>query len=333
LKTKFSILTTFLFLFLGIGWWLTFNLVRSNLDHIAETPNQPDIFMTNVTYWKMDPVTGLATHQLTTSKITHHPLDDEYDLTAPEATILSSEKQLWKIQANYGKSKQNQIIIDLSGNVNIQQFSDLIAKNPSLSIATEALTFYPEKQYAETKQPLLITQPNSAVKAVGGNMDFKENILQLSSMVEGQYTPEKKTGETSPQPAMYKANQAKCQEKNNLCIYTGDVKFNQGTSAMDAPNILVYRDNSNIIQKILATGTPAHYQTINDQTKKPLNATAQKIEIFPLQNLMTLTGTAEIDEEQNKFTSDYIKYDIKKQTIMSLPNPNSLTTIFLPPQP
>lgn len=289
--------------------------------------------MTNVIYYKMDQVTGLITHQLTTSKITHHPLDDEYDLTAPEATIISSAKQLWKIQANYGKSKQNQTIIDLSGNVNIQQFIDNVTKNPNLSVTTEALTFYPENHYAETRQPLLITQPGSTVKAVGGKMNFKENILQLFSMVEGQYTPEKKSDETSTQPTMYKANQAKCQEKDNLCIYTGDAKFNQGTSLLEAPNISIYRDKINTIQKIIATGMPAHYQTINDQTKKPLNATAQKIEIFPLQNLMTLTGTAEIDEEQNKFTSDYIKYDIKKQIIMSLPKQNSLTTIFLPPQP
>ena len=133
--------------------------------------------------------------------------------------------------------------------------------------------------------------------------------------------------------AVYTADQAECNQTEHICTYLGNVNFDQGETHLDAPKVLVYRDESNTIQKIVAIGTPARYRSIKENTEKdPINAKANTIELYPVKNLVFLIGAAEIDEKQNKFTSEHIIYDTKQHTISSSASENSLAKIIYNPQ-
>jgi lipopolysaccharide export system protein LptA len=128
------------------------------------------------------------------------------------------------------------------------------------------------------------------------------------------------------------AKMAECQEESLLCIYTGDAKFEQGDSFLNAPKISVYQNNTHRVEKILALGKPAHYHTTLKQNENPVSATANTIEIYPQKKIMILSGKAELQQKQNTFKGEHIEVDIQKKTILSLPAKNSLTTIFIQPE-
>lgn len=139
-------------------------------------------------------------------------------------------------------------------------------------------------------------------------------------------------GSDSTHSAYLSSDKAECRQKDLVCIYSGNVKFDQGSSHMEAPTLFIYRDKEVGIKNMVALGEPAKYHTISEESKAPIDAQAKKIEFDPTKNLMFLTGLAEIDQEQNKFNSEYIKYDVTKQIIFSEPSANTITTIVLQPK-
>lgn len=324
MKSKSSFLAISIFLLLGSGWWLIFNVIRDSLTYPINMETEPDMFITDMVYKKMRPDNGLISTQVISSSVVHYPKDDTYLLQVPHLTKINNDQQIWRIQSANAKSTNNQSVITLFGDVNIHKFANSTTNIADTLIKTESVNLYPNKGIAETNQPLSIMQQENVVKSIGAWLDYKNDVLRLLTKVEGQYTP------NGQPPTLYKSDQAECKQKNNSCTYKGAAEFQKEKSALTGPEISIYRDNAGDIQKIVALGLPAYYNTVVN--KKPLNAKANQIEIFPKDNLMVLTGKAEVLQEQNKFNSDYIKYDIQKQIIMSQPMEGSTTTIFVPPE-
>jgi lipopolysaccharide export system protein LptA len=114
------------------------------------------------------------------------------------------------------------------------------------------------------------------------------------------------------EPVQLSADSAVCsrQKTENVCTYSGNAKFIQGTTHLEAPIISVYKDN-NKINKIVASGEMAHYSTQLDENNKIINAQAKVISVFPDKKLMTLAGNSQLSENQNKFSGPYIEYQLK----------------------
>lgn len=104
------------------------------------------------------------------------------------------------------------------------------------------------------------------------------------------------------QKTYLKANYAKCSRQNeeNVCVYIGNVKFNQGTTTLQAEQIAIHRIADGKISKIIASGKHSHYNGIMEDSKKPVNADADNIIIALEQDTMTLLGNAQITTEQDK---------------------------------
>jgi lipopolysaccharide export system protein LptA len=137
-------------------------------------------------------------------------------------------------------------------------------------------------------------------------------------------------------PLQLQADQAFCQQKENVCVYTGNVIFDQGSSHLAAPKLVIYQDGNAGINKIVATGTPASYHTITESKSKttaptPIDAIANTIEFYPLKSLVILLGNAKITQEKNTFQGEHIEYDMNKQTIYSAATKNSRTVIVVEP--
>ena len=81
---------------------------------------------------------------------------------------------------------------------------------------------------------------------------------------------------------------------------------------------------------MIATGNPATFFQILDNGK-PVNASASELRYQLKDRLVTLTGKAELKQDDNKVNGDIIRYDIQKQQMIAQSSKGSrVKTIFLP---
>lgn len=109
------------------------------------------------------------------------------------------------------------------------------------------------------------------------------------------------------------SNSAICKSKNkeNICSYLGDAKFNQGVTNLQAEQITIYRIPGGKINKIVASGKHSHYSTVMDNDKKPVNADANLITLYPDKSLMILDGDGQVTAGQDKYAGPHIEYSFK----------------------
>ena len=82
---------------------------------------------------------------------------------------------------------------------------------------------------------------------------------------------------------------------------------------------------------MIATGRPATFFQILDNGK-PVNASASELRYQLKDRLVTLTGKAELKQNDNQVNGDVIRYDIQKQQMIaqSSGKGSRVKTIFLP---
>ena len=84
---------------------------------------------------------------------------------------------------------------------------------------------------------------------------------------------------------------------------------------------------------MIAYGNPATFFQILDNGK-PVQASAKQLHYKLKEKLVIMTGQAELKQEDNKVSSDVIRYDIQKQQMAaeSTSKGSRVKTIFLPDQ-
>jgi lipopolysaccharide export system protein LptA len=150
----------------------------------------------------------------------------------------------------------------------------------------------------------------------------------------------------------FSSAQAECNQVavgGNICTYTGNAKFDEADNHLRAPKIVVYRDANNQIQKVVAIGKKAYYSAVivdngpgtstravaapsnkkNVGARKPVNAEANTITLYPQKNLMILEEDAVLTKEKEAIRGSYIEYDVAKQTLLSKPKIGEHTTLTL----
>ncbi|GJM07403.1 MAG: hypothetical protein DHS20C10_11370 [marine bacterium B5-7] len=148
----------------------------------------PDQFMWDVTATKFDEQ-GVRTSKLYSPHVIHYPKDDTSTLTTPKITIYRAPDPAWYIQAKHGTTRQGTTIIHLTDDVRIHQAAG--KNNHETTLLTQALSFYPDRHFAETDKPVTMFQPGSYVNATGMQADFINNWVKLLSNARGDYAPTK----------------------------------------------------------------------------------------------------------------------------------------------
>ncbi len=113
--------------------------------------------------------------------------------------------------------------------------------------------------------------------------------------------------------------------------YDGHIHAIQGTTELQADHVSIFRNKKNKIDKILALGDNAQYETLPDGQKNKVYAKANIIEYYPLEKKLVLMGNANVLFEKNELRGEHIIFNIDTQTATSLPKNHSKTTIVLHP--
>jgi lipopolysaccharide export system protein LptA len=106
----------------------------------------------------------------------------------------------------------------------------------------------------------------------------------------------------------------------SVAINTGNVVVDQGTSHASGDEMTTYRDSvTHKIKETILKGNLAHYNTVVEADKPPLNTSAKVITYFPEKQYVVLDGDAVATRGADSVTADKIIYNMatKKMTAES----------------
>ena len=165
--------------------WITLAYQAKPRLPIEFTP-QPDAVMENVISTMLNKQ-GKPKLKIVTNKLIHYSERDITQFTSPLITLYRQSPKPWYISARYAEARGGIDQVDFSGHVVIRHVITL--NNPATIIKTATLTVYPNKQTAETNDPITLAQPNTLIKAVGMFADMNSGDIRLLSQARGEYVP------------------------------------------------------------------------------------------------------------------------------------------------
>jgi lipopolysaccharide export system protein LptC len=168
---------------LAIGY---FNIRPSSFDQeiLVTDPLQPDFFMEN-TQILMFNEQGTPAYQLRSARATHQRTDDSTQLEQPNLLYYRpGEEHPWLLRAQQGSVTKGGDQVDLMNDVLLQRQDP---NDPSRRMTTQALTLFPERDYAETAQSVRIENAGSVTTADGMQVFLDDGRLELLSNVRGQH--------------------------------------------------------------------------------------------------------------------------------------------------
>lgn len=181
---KNILISLLLMVAIGLSSW---SLLSSHGKQPVEmNPLKPDAFMEDVVATTFNKQ-GKPSLMLVTPKMIHYPNHDMTKILLPKVTIYRQSPNPWLINSNYATASQgiNQILFQ----DHVVIFHPADKDDPTTTMKTSALTVFPNKQIAETDQPVVITQPNTTIQAIGMLADLNIGIVKLLSQAKGIYVP------------------------------------------------------------------------------------------------------------------------------------------------
>lgn len=150
---------------------------------------KPDAFMEEVVATIIDKQ-GRPSLKIVSPKMTHYIENDATDIVKPLLTLYRSSRQKapkpWRLTADHARALQGVSQIRLWDNVIINHPGD--AEDEKTRLLTKTLNVYPDKQLAETLDPVTISQPFTQIQAIGMNADLSTGAVKLLSQTRGEYS-------------------------------------------------------------------------------------------------------------------------------------------------
>jgi lipopolysaccharide export system protein LptC len=125
---------------------------------------------------------GTTRHMLLAKKLVHYADDDTTDLEQPYFVETQPGKPAVQIKSDRAKISGNNENIYLTGNVML--FRNAGKGRGETALTTSSLHLIPNDDIAKTDKPVVITEKNAVIKAVGMEMNNRTNITQLWSQVK-----------------------------------------------------------------------------------------------------------------------------------------------------
>ncbi len=124
-------------------------------------------------------------------------------------------------------------------------------------------------------------------------------------------------------PAYIEANQVELREKENMSLYTGNVKITKGSIRITGEQIMI-KNQAGKLQLIQIEGTPATFTQLNDLGEE-IRAQSQQMEYRASNGLLELKQDALLEKNNNQFKSAHIIYDTRKDVIKAGQQPDTPT--------
>lgn len=168
-------------LLVALLYWL--NQSRPGPSRVQDDASDrtPDYVVENFSAIRMED-DGTGRHILLGKKMVHYPDDDSADLEQPRLITTEPGKPSVQLKADQAKMSANGEDIYLSGNV-------VVVRNAGkgrgeTTMTTNILHLIPDDDIARTDEPVVISETNAVIRAVGMEMNNRSGITQLLSRVK-----------------------------------------------------------------------------------------------------------------------------------------------------
>lgn len=171
----------------GLAIWTTLLSMHPHTTTATITSaSAPDAIMEGVTALFMDKQ-GKPTMRVETPRLVHFNENDATDFIDPKLTLYRKSPEPWYVTAKNARAIDGIDHVNFQDDVIIHHAADL--HNPATVIKTSTLTVFPEKQIAETSDPITLVQPSTIVNATGMHADMTTGDIKLLSDARGEYVP------------------------------------------------------------------------------------------------------------------------------------------------
>jgi lipopolysaccharide export system protein LptC len=127
---------------------------------------------------------GTRNYELTAEKVEHIKASDVSVLTQPNLRSYRGTELPWQVTSDRGEVGPQGEEVELIDNVRIERTD---AKGRATVVTSSRMTVLPEKDYAETRQPVRIVAANGVTTATGMKAYLDEGRMLLLSNVRGQH--------------------------------------------------------------------------------------------------------------------------------------------------
>lgn len=131
---------------------------------------------------------GRWRYRLQGERMLHFPDDGSWTLQAPALSLLTESGAPWRGEAPRGQVWNDGREARLHGAVTLRRAES--AANRPVTIQTREVYLRPQEHYAETAEPVTVTQDASRLEAVGARVYADQERYELLSEVEARYAPE-----------------------------------------------------------------------------------------------------------------------------------------------
>ncbi|BFM10792.1 lipopolysaccharide transport periplasmic protein LptA [Simiduia litorea] len=135
------------------------------------------------------------------------------------------------------------------------------------------------------------------------------------------------------QPIQIEADKATQDQNKGITIYTGNVQMDQGSIHIVADKIVIHSAEKKV-NRIVATGAPAHFQQKPALDKEVIIARGNTLKYEVVKDKLTITENAQVEQDGSIVTGDIINYDIHLALVEagSRASNNSRVKMILQPQ-
>lgn len=127
---------------------------------------------------------GSMQYDMTAEKVEHLKATDVTLMTTPVLQMFRGSAFPWHVQSVRAEVSPGGDHVELIDSVRINRTDE---KNRTTIITSSRMTVFPEKQYAETAQPVRIDGLGGVTTGTGMKAYLKDSRMNLLSKVRGQY--------------------------------------------------------------------------------------------------------------------------------------------------
>jgi lipopolysaccharide export system protein LptC len=165
---------------LALPFWLS-ETARPPSSSRNEGTHLPDYMIEDFSIIRMSD-DGLARHQLFAKSMKHFPDDNSITMENPRFVDIGSSKPAMQVNADHAKMSGKGEDVYLTGNVMVLRNGG--KGRGETTMTTSLLHLIPEKDIAKTDKPVVITEKNAVINAVGMEMNNRTQTTQLLSQVK-----------------------------------------------------------------------------------------------------------------------------------------------------
>lgn len=179
-----------LFVALALGalfsGWVYYTASKSALSEQAARKDTPDAFAENIIVSTLD-TEGKLTQRLWADYSEHFPKRDTTRLQQPYLELYRDDGPPWKVQAQQGTVRQGGTTVQLKDQVEFHRAAG--PANKQSAAYTDFITFWPERDYAETDRPVRFEQPGLQVTGTGMRAYLDTEQVELLANVHAIRQP------------------------------------------------------------------------------------------------------------------------------------------------